>query len=411
MIEDYQPWIRLIRQRGLSRQQKREALNLSDSDIAGQNAHRPDIARPNIAGHSSDVPRYDSRKSDHILSSAKLYVANEVSGKAGLELPDIYFKPCADKNIEKEVERDLKWLEPANHHLLTFDDARYPSCLKQIYDPPLALYAIGDISLLNDPQVAIVGSRKPTPVGAHCAERISGQLAELGICITSGLAIGIDGIAHASALKNEGRSIAVMANGLDRLYPQRHSSLFSKLCERGLVLSEYPLGLAANKYRFPERNRIVSGLSLGVVIVEAAERSGTLITARLAGEQNRHLMVVPGSALSRQYQGSHRLLQAGASLVSTGEDVLACLSNELSTYLQNLKTSSKKAIDSNSHSETKQNSEHSAILSVIGAESTSTDDIIRASGRPVDEVASALLDLELSGCIASTTEGGFVNLT
>jgi len=235
------------------------------------------------------------------------------------------------------VQADLDWLAGDRHHLIALDSVYYPPLLREIPDPPLVLFAIGDIGLLNEPQVAVVGSRRPTPVGDRVTRDISNGLASLGIVVTSGMALGIDAAAHQAALSNQGSSVAVLGNGLDTVYPSRNRELFSQLASNGLIVSEYPLGVKPSRYTFPQRNRIISGLSHGVVIVEAAERSGTLITARLALEQNKEVMVVPGSALSSQYRGSHDLIKQGAALVSTLSDVVHVLSEpfwkpELSIY-------------------------------------------------------------------------------
>ena len=313
-----------------------------------------------------------------------------------------------DHQINRRIYEEIEWLQCPRHHLIPFTDPLYPPLLRQISDPPLALYAIGDTGLLSEPQIAIVGSRRPTPVGHKCAQQIAQELAQFGLVITSGLALGIDGVAHRGALGVEGgRSIAVLAHGLDSLYPPRHEELFQCLCAHGLVLSEYPFGVVANKYRFPERNRIVSGLSLGVIVVEAAERSGTLITARLAIEQNRELMVVPGSALSAQYQGSHRLIQQGAALVSNARDVLVCLASEIERVFN---------ISANKEVGEQKNKRALSfldfpLLQYIGAESTSIDEIIISSGLAAGDVASQLLSMEVEGLVATSLDGGYVNLT
>jgi len=312
------------------------------------------------------------------------------------------------RQVNRSAEEEMEWLQDPHHHLIPLTDPLYPSLLRQISDPPLALYAIGDIGLLREPQIAMVGSRRPTPVGHKCAQKIAQELAQLGLVITSGLALGIDGVAHRGALDAEGgRSIAVLAHGLDSLYPARHQELYQRLCAHGLVLSEYPFGVVANKHRFPERNRIVSGLSLGVVVVEAAERSGTLITARLASEQDRELMVVPGSALSAQYQGSHRLIQQGAALVSSAQDVLVCLAGEIDRAVHR---STNTSVGEQKHKRVLSFSDF-PLLQYIGAESTSVDEIIISSGLSAGDVASQLLSMEVQGLITAGLDGGYVNLT
>lgn len=310
-------------------------------------------------------------------------------------------------NVEKSVlDADLRWLTRDSHYLIPISDPRYPDILRQLPDPPLALFAIGDIALLKEPQVAIVGSRRPTPVGDKIARSISHDLATLGVVVTSGMALGIDGIAHQAALGAGGSSIAVLGNGLDTIYPSRHKDMFEKLSSQGLLVSEYPLGVKPARHTFPQRNRIVSGLSYGVVIVEAAERSGTLITARLAMEQNRDVMVVPGSALSSQYRGSHHLIKQGAALVSSSDDVLHCLSAQLSRFLQADNTG-----DESRLKPLEGLAVESPLLQYISAESTSVEDIILSSQLTSAEVSSMLLELELIGAVAITNDGGYVNLS
>ncbi|MFT4634956.1 MAG: DNA processing protein [Arenicella sp.] len=308
---------------------------------------------------------------------------------------------CSQPKVEQSIiDADLDWLSQHSNHLIPITDQCYPRLLRQLVDPPLALFAIGDIALLHEPQVAIVGSRKPTPIGDKVARSISGGLSGLGLVVTSGMALGIDAAAHQAAMHAGGLSIAVLANGLDIIYPSRHRSLFEHLGSTGLLVSEYPLGVAPRRHTFPQRNRIISGLSYGVVIVEAAERSGTLITARLAMEQNREVMVVPGSALSSQYRGSHMLLQQGASLVSCCTDVIHCLSEPLARFLQD---SAKVPVAGHL-------TPH-PLLQFISAESTSVDDIILGSQLTSGEVSSMLLELELIGAVAIANDGGYVNLS
>lgn len=311
----------------------------------------------------------------------------------------------SDQISNESIQADLSWLEQAEHHLIHINDVRYPRALKQLPDAPIALFAKGDVSLLNTPQVAIVGSRRPTPVGVKATDEIARQLATVGICVTSGMALGIDGIAHAGALNAGGASTAVLGSGLDLVTPIRHQKLFERLSHFGLIVSEYPLGHPATRYTFPERNRIVSGLSLGVIIVEAAQRSGTLITARLATEQNRELMVVPGSALSTQYTGSHALIQQGAALVCNAEDVLHCLADQLGHWYQAVQA---EVIATPKESLSR---EEQSLLEAIGAESTRVDDIIFASGLTAAEVSSMLITLEVKGVVAACGDGGYVNLS
>ena len=361
--DDVLAWLRLIRDRRWSRAQKHQLLKHLQCPITIYQTS--DQALRTITGRF--------QKSDAGVSQANL-------------------------------DDDLRWLAKPGHVLLTQTNSAYPHLLAQIDDAPIALFAKGDIQYLSEPKVAVVGSRRPTPIGVKVVDRLAAEMASMGLVITSGMALGIDALAHQAALKVGQPTIAVMACGFDRVYPPRNRHLFESVSEHGLLLSEYPLGVAPTKYTFPQRNRIVSGLSLGVLIVEAAERSGTLITARLAAEQNREVMIVPGSSLSPQYQGSHRLLQQGAALVCCLDDILFCLKQPLSSVSKHHHSKTEKTDCQHSSDQSR------SLLCHIGYESTSVDAIISASGLTAAEVCAMLLTLELDGAVATTIEGGYLNL-
>ena len=301
------------------------------------------------------------------------------------------------------LEKDIAWLADTNHHLICWQDNLYPALLREINDPPLCLFAKGNLALLEEPKISVVGSRRPTPVGSKLAQTISSDLARLGIVITSGMALGIDGCAHRAVLELNEPTIAVMGCGLDIVSPARHHSLYEKIAQQGLMLSEYPIAYPASRYTFPQRNRIVSGLSYGVVIVEAAEKSGTLITARLAMEQNREVFVVPGSPINPQYVGSHRLIQQGASLVSNAEDIVVELDSCLSSVLETM---------SNEKADFKLSEAESAtqypLLKYINHEPTLVDQIILNSGLTASEVSSMLLILEVEGLVTTVSDGRYL---
>lgn len=317
---------------------------------------------------------------------------------------DRIFRTKLDENLEKDVD----WIQNANNHLVCWGDDIYPDLLAQISDPPLCLFVSGKLSLLKEPKISIVGSRRPTPVGAKITRTIATDLARMGIVITSGMALGIDAISHLAALDNNEPTIAVMGCGLDIISPARHRSLFERISYEGLVISEYPLGYPASRYTFPQRNRIVSGLSHGVVIVEAADKSGTLITARLAMEQNREVFVVPGSPVNPQYVGSHRLIQQGATLTTQVQDVLYELGAKLQKELEI------HAIETDEALETVKKSEHNAdefpLLAHIDYHPTSINKIIFGSGLTASEVSSMLLVLEIEGLVAVTQEGSYIRV-
>lgn len=220
------------------------------------------------------------------------------------------------------VAADLAWLAAPGRHLVTLVSARYPRRLREIPDPPPVLFVAGDPAVLDRAQIALVGSRRATPLGVETAEALAAGLAERGLCITSGLALGVDAAGHRGAIAAGGHTVAVAGHGLDRVYPRRHRTLAREVAASGALVSEFPPGTPPLPAHFPRRNRIISGLSLGVVVVEAARRSGSLITARLAGEQGRDVFAVPGPIQSPLTRGCHALIRQGAKLVETVGDIL-----------------------------------------------------------------------------------------
>lgn len=220
------------------------------------------------------------------------------------------------------VEQDLAWVAQSGHHILRLDEPIYPQQLRHISNPPPVLFVSGDPKVLSDPQIAIVGSRRPTPGGRENAHLFAGQLSRAGLIVTSGLAIGIDGAGHEGALNAGGLTIAVAATGLDRVYPRQHHELAQRIALHGAIVSEFPTGVAPKPEHFPRRNRLISGLSLGVLIVEAARCSGSLITAGFAAEQGREVFAIPGSIHNPVARGCHHLIREGAKLVESAEDVL-----------------------------------------------------------------------------------------
>ena len=242
------------------------------------------------------------------------------------QLREIVNDEIAQK-ISKGVNVDaiaptLKWLEKDNVHLITLADSTYPQKLLEVSNPPALLFAIGHLHWLNHPTIAMVGSRSPTPQGEKNAEDFAKSLCEQGLCVVSGMALGIDGAAHRGALNANGATIAVVGTGLDIVYPARHRDLAHKIAERGLILSEFPLGTPSKAQNFPRRNRLISGLSLGCLVVEANIESGSLITARLAAEQGREIFAIPGSIHSPVTKGCHQLIKQGAKLVESVQDIL-----------------------------------------------------------------------------------------
>ena len=229
------------------------------------------------------------------------------------------------------IRADLNWLAQDNNHLITLADEIYPKSLLEISDPPPMLFAKGDLSTLNLPSIGIVGSRNASTQGERNAENFAQALAESGLCIVSGMALGIDGAAHRGALKaDKGRTIAVVGTGLDIVYPSKHRDLAHKIASQGLMLSEFSIGTPSRPENFPQRNRIISGLSLGCLVVEANIQSGSLITAKFAIEQGREVFAIPGSIHSPVSKGCHLLIKQGAKLVDTTQDITDELAPHLS---------------------------------------------------------------------------------
>ncbi len=222
----------------------------------------------------------------------------------------------------RRVANELAWLTQDDTYLITISDANYPGLLREIPDPPPLLYVRGDHIVLGRPQIAIAGSRNPTAAGCENAHAFATALSNAGLVVTSGLALGIDACAHRAALAVHGPTIAVAGTGLDRVYPSQHRGLAHKIARRGALVSELPLGSAPRRENFPRRNRIISGMSLGVLVVEAALQSGSLITARLGAEQGREIFAIPGSIHSPVARGCHALIRQGAKLVESATDVL-----------------------------------------------------------------------------------------
>lgn len=225
--------------------------------------------------------------------------------------------------LPSALDRLEEWLAAGDHHLLTLGDDRYPAPLLQTADPPLMLYVQGQLEALNHPRLlAMVGSRNPTPQGEGNAREFARALAQADFCIVSGLALGIDGAAHSGALEGGGTTVAVVGTGLDTVYPKRHEALARRIAAQGALVSEYPLGTPPRAENFPQRNRIIAGLSQGTLVVEAAVRSGSLITARCAAEQGREVFAIPGSIHAPQSRGCHALIRQGAKLVESAQDIL-----------------------------------------------------------------------------------------
>lgn len=290
--------------------------------------------------------------------------------------------------------------------IICFDDPSYPDLLKQIRRPPPILYVKGDVDALSLPQISIVGSRSPSFTGQEITQEFSQALAMAGFTITSGLALGIDGIAHRAALEGNGSSVAVLGSGLLSIYPKRHVLLADQIVEKGgALVSEFPLLAAPQKHHFPQRNRVVSGLSYGVLVVEAALKSGSLITARFALEQDREVFAVPGSIKNPLAQGCHAMIKSGAKLVENVRDIVSELDHFLALHqevltVSDLSSSNKERLGSIALEKTAQQ-----ILNAIGYELTSADTLTERCGRSMSECSAELLQLEMQGLIENTGLG------
>ncbi len=310
---------------------------------------------------------------------------------------------CLRRPQQARVERDLDWAARPGHRLVRSDDAAYPVLLREIPDYPLLLYALGDAELLRQPQIAIVGSRNCTPGGAQIAFDFATELAAAGFAITSGLALGIDGQAHRGALSAAGRTLAVMATGPDRVYPSRHRGLAREIETAGLLVTEFPPGCNAARHHFPRRNRIISGLALATVVVEAAARSGSLITARLAAEQGREVFAVPGSVRNPLTRGCHGLICDGARLAQTPADVVEGLGPLLGIACAGAGAPAARPA-------AKLDATQRRLLEAIGYDPVDCDLLVQRTGLTIGEVSSMLSLLELNDLIRSAPGGCFVRI-
>jgi DNA processing protein len=296
-----------------------------------------------------------------------------------------------------------QWLKGGpDRHCVTLGDRLYPPSLLQTADPPLLLYALGNTDCLQQLSLAIVGSRRPTPAGSQTARAFAKDLASQGWLVASGLAMGIDAAAHEGALLGGGPTLAVVGTGLDQVYPPQNAELAQRIASKGLIVSEYPPGTPPRSANFPQRNRILAGLTRGVLVVEAALRSGSLITARLASEAGREVFAIPGSIHSPHSKGCHALIKQGAKLVESSEDIL----DELVGVAARGQTGDPAPdIDADPTSSVALDSTESPLLSAMGYAPVSLDALSARLGWPVAELSAGLLECELRGEIARLPGG------
>lgn len=302
------------------------------------------------------------------------------------------------------IERDVEWLAAPEHHFIPCTDDAYPPLLAQTDDAPLALFVVGDATLLTTPTLAIVGSRNPTRIGLENAEAFAAYLSGCGFTIVSGLALGVDAAAHRGALA-AGRTIAVCATGLDEIYPRRNAALGREIAQRGALVSELPTGTGARVENFPRRNRIISGLAAGTLVIEAAVRSGSLITARLAAEQGREVFAIPGSIHNPLAKGCHYLIRQGAKLVDSAAHIVEELGPMLG--LVGTDVASERHDTPGQTAAFEPDADYEKLLECMDETPASIDRLVKRSGLTPDAVSSMLLIMELRGLVESAPGGGY----
>lgn len=337
------------------------------------------------------VPSVNPRAQQQLLAalgSPQAVIDASAATLAGVAGPEVA-RALAQGPEPDLLERTLAWLAQPGHHLVSLADADYPRALLEEGSPPCVLYANGRRELLNGPSLAIVGSRNATPQGLRDAEAFAQALSDAGLCIVSGLALGIDAAAHRGGLKGRSSSVAVMGTGPDRVYPASNRALARQLAQEGCLLTEFPVGTPASAGNFPRRNRLISGLSRGVLVVEAALRSGSLITARLAAEQGRDVFAVPGSIHSALSKGCHELIRQGAKLVESAQDVLVEL-----------------GLAATREGEPPRGSGH-PLLEQMGFAPVSIDQLAERTGLGAASLAAQLSQLEVEGRVQALAGGWF----
>ena len=301
---------------------------------------------------------------------------------------------------EAAIAADLAWLDGSGARIMLCTDADYPPLLRETSGAPAVLYVLGSVAVLASAQLAMVGSRNPTPGGRDTARAFAAWFARAGLTVTSGLALGIDAASHEGALAGGGQTVAVCGSGLDRVYPAEHAALAARIAQSGALVSEFPPRTAPLRGHFPQRNRIISGLSLGTLVVEAARKSGSLITARLALEAGREVFAIPGSIHSPVSRGCHQLIKQGAKLVEEAADVLSELRIPLSKELLT-------AIPTERDRPVELDKEYEMLLDALGFEPTTIDVLVARTHLPGESVASMLLILELEGRVTALPGGRY----
>lgn len=328
-----------------------------------------------------------------------------VAGIIGIKPAQTLFDGCQQEAQQTLIDRTLAWLDEPGHQLVTLADRDYPQRLLESADPPSLLYVNGDPSYLNHAAIGVVGSRNATPQGIENARAFAKTLADAGFSVVSGLALGIDAAAHEGALRSDTRSgtIAVIGTGIDRVYPASNKKLAHLITGNGCIVSEFPLGTAATASNFPRRNRLIAGLGLACLVVEAAPASGSLITARLAGELGRDIFAIPGSIHAPQYKGCHALIKQGAKLVECAQDILEELqSTPTGTSVGNVFAAHTESTDAHPT--------HAALLDALGHEPATLDQLIARCELTADVVLAMLTELTLNGVVTNLPGGRYQRL-
>ena len=332
---------------------------------------------------------------ENVLAASRAELARHASAEA--------LQALDSAPVASAVERALAWLAQPGHSIVTLADTAYPRLLLEIPDPPALLYCHGRAELLSRPALAVVGSRNATAQGASNAERFARAFSGAGLTIVSGLAQGIDAAAHRGGLAADASTIAVLGTGVDNVYPRAHAALAQEIAARGLLVSEFPLGTQALAHNFPRRNRLISGLAQGCLVVEAALGSGSLITARSAAEQGREVFAIPGSIHSPLSKGCHALIKSGAKLVESAEDVLSELASFRRTGFASTRApSAARAQAADTGDE--------PLLACMGFDPVDVDSLCARAGLPAAQVSTDLLRLELAGRVAVLPGGLYQRL-
>lgn len=355
-------------------------------------------------------PRTLNRLIAHFGDPARVLAADaEPLASAGARAPAIAGIRAPRQDV---VDAALEWAEGDGAYILVRSDPLYSAVLADLPDAPGVLYVRGDPQYLCDPQLAIVGSRNPTPSALETTREFASHLAACGLTITSGLAVGVDGAAHEGALRS-GRTIAVMGTGPDRIYPAAHRGLARRIADQGALVTEFPPGVGPRGENFPRRNRIISALSVGTLVTEAAPRSGSLITARFAAEQGREVFAIPGSIHNPQARGCHALIKDGAKLVETARDILEELAPVLRRFTARTQPIQIEGIPDEPAGEVagvELDEEYGQLLDAMGHDPVTTDALIHRTGLPANGISSMLLLLELEGHVLSYPGGRFCRI-